>query len=56
MTNYEVLTDTELAAEWKVPKRAIQNLCRSNALLAFKIGDQWRITRSAAVAYSGVQS
>lgn len=53
MADNEVLTDAELAVEWKTNKQAIQKLLRARKIRAFKVGDQWRITRQAVIEYRG---
>lgn len=53
MAEHEVLTDVELAAECKLDKKLVQKLCREGKIRAFKAGDLWRITRSAAQEFKG---
>lgn len=55
MSEHEVLTDEEFAAEMKVfaadgtPNvRLVHELCRRGVVRAFKVGRDWRITRGAA--------
>lgn len=47
----EVLTDAELAGEWKVRPQLVQKMLRNGQLRGFKCGDLWRITREAVVEY-----
>jgi excisionase family DNA binding protein len=52
VSKYEVLTDKELADEWKVGIRNVQKLLRTGRLRGFHVGDKWRITREAANDYA----
>lgn len=47
MSDYEVLTDQQMADELQVSKETVQRMCRSREIRAFKVGTKlWRISRA----------
>jgi excisionase family DNA binding protein len=46
-----IWTDQELADEWKIPVRTLQQMCRDGRLRSFKAGRSVRITDAAKRQY-----
>lgn len=42
----KVYTPQELAEIWKCTTETVNGLCRNGELIAFKVGDLWRIKES----------
>jgi excisionase family DNA binding protein len=51
MTELDVFTDAELAAQWKCDIRLVQKMLREGRLQGFKVGRDWRIARSSVDSY-----
>jgi excisionase family DNA binding protein len=47
------LTDDEVAQRLHVDRKQVQALARQGAIKGFKVGQKWRFTEAAFLAYTG---